>query len=180
MSGQLLVATPLIAEPTFGRSVVYLLDHDEDGALGVIINRPLSADVHDVLPAWAPLVTQPDCIFSGGPVSDDLALAVGVLSGTAEPEGWQPMTGQVGIVDLDETPGIVVEALAGLRVFAGYAGWSPGQLEDEIAEGSWVVVEGSPDDLTTPHPEGLWRAVLQRQEAPVRFLTTYPEDPGDN
>lgn len=183
LRGRLLVATPAIASGPFLRSVVLLLDHDEDGALGVILNHPLDADVADVLPAWGRAVNAPDCLFEGGPVATDSALAVGVRAvadaRSAPPQGWRPMAGRVGLVDLDG-PLPAEGSLRGLRVFAGYAGWGPGQLEDELTEGSWLVVEGRDDDLLSPVPETLWRDVLLRQDDDARFLATFPEDPSAN
>ncbi|MEH3033586.1 MAG: YqgE/AlgH family protein [Aeromicrobium erythreum] len=179
LRGRLLVATPAIESGPFWRSVVYLLDHDEDGALGVIVNRPLPSDVEDVLPQWSRFVNAPDCLFDGGPVAMDSALAVGVSLEGSEPEGWRPMTGRVGLVDLDGPPP-AAGVLRGLRVFAGYAGWSGGQLEGELEEGSWVVVDARDEDLVSPRPEDLWRDVLRRQDDDTRFWTTFPADPHVN
>ena len=179
LRGALLVATPSVERGPFRRSVVFLLDHDEEGALGVIVNHPTHADVDDVLPSWSALVGAPDCLFEGGPVSMDSALAVAVVPAGSSPEGFRPMTGRFGLVDLD---GPVPDAteLLGLRVFAGYAGWGAGQLEDEIAEGSWLVTDAQDEDVLTPQPENLWRTVLRRQEGDARFLATFPDDPTEN
>lgn len=179
LRGRLLVATPAIEDGPFLRSVVYLLDHDEDGALGVVLNQPLDADVEDVLPLWGSVVNAPDCLFGGGPVAMDSALAVGVLAGADAPDGWRRMTGRVGLVDLDGPPP-VEGALAGLRVFAGYAGWGSDQLEGELEEGSWVVVDALDEDLLSPRPETMWRDVLRRQVDDVRMWATFPDDPGVN
>ena len=180
MRGRLLVATPAIEQGPFWRSVVFLLDHDHDGALGVIVNRPLASDVEDVLPDWADHVNAPVCLFDGGPVAMDSALALGVLRGGTVPvTGWKQMAGRVGLVDLDgPVPGS--GEFAGLRVFAGYAGWSPGQLEEEVDDGSWIIVDAEDSDLTSPQPETLWRDVLRRQAGDLRFWATYPDDPNWN
>ncbi len=184
MRGRLLVATPAIESGPFIRSVVFLLDHDGDGALGVIVNRPLDSEVDDVLPDWADLVNAPVCLFDGGPVAMDSALALGVIASpsdaqSAPPIGWRQMAGKVGLVDL-EGPVPSHGEFAGLRVFAGYAGWGPGQLEVEIEEGAWIVTDSRDDDLVSPQPETLWREVLRRQENDARFLTTFPDDPSVN
>jgi len=179
LRGRLLVATPAIESGPFLRSVVFLLDHDDEGALGVIVNRPLDSDVDDVLPGWAGLVNAPVCLFDGGPVAMDSALALGVVAGASCPLGWHQMAGRVGLVDLDG-PVPSGDELAGLRVFAGYAGWGPEQLEAEVAEGAWLVVESRDDDLISPRPETLWRDVLRRQDDDARFLTTFPDDPSAN
>ncbi|MBC7594308.1 MAG: YqgE/AlgH family protein [Kineosporiaceae bacterium] len=179
LRGRLIVATPAIGAGPFWRSVVFLLDHDKDGALGVIVNRPLESDVDDVLPDWADLVNAPVCLFDGGPVAMDSALALGILRGEDVPVGWRRMAGKVGLVDLDgPVPGF--GEFAGLRVFAGYAGWSPDQLEEEIEEGSWIAVDAEDADLTSPQPENLWRDVLRRQSGDLRFWATFPDDPNWN
>lgn len=190
LRGRLLVATPAIEDGVFARSVVYLLDHDGageagDGALGVIVNRPLDADVGDVLPDWYGLVAAPGCLFQGGPVATDSALAVGVLPDTADgaaadgpPAGWQPMAGRIGLVDLDVPP--QAGRLQAVRVFAGYAGWSGGQLEAEIAEGAWLVIDAELADLVSPRPETLWSDVLRRQAGDLRLWATLPADPRQN
>ncbi|WP_370615775.1 YqgE/AlgH family protein [Mumia sp. Pv 4-285] len=179
--GRLLVATPLLGGGPFYRSVVVLLDHDGGGALGVIINQPLDAAVADILPEWSTVVSSPTAVFSGGPVSSDSALAVGVLApGDTPPVGWREMYDGVGLVDLDLPARAADAGLRGVRVFAGYAGWSPGQLEGEIAEGSWVVVDAFDDDLLSPNPEALWRQVLRRQGGDLAMLSTFPDDPQHN
>jgi putative transcriptional regulator len=179
LRGRLLVATPAIESGPFMRSVVFLLDHDGDGALGVIVNRPLESDVDDVLPDWANLVNAPVCLFDGGPVAMDSALALGVIADSAPPIGWRQMAGRVGLVDL-EGPVPRHGEFTGLRVFAGYAGWGPGQLEDELDEGAWLVIDARDEDLVSPQPETLWREVLRRLDTDARFLTTFPDDPSAN
>ncbi|MFD1826923.1 MULTISPECIES: YqgE/AlgH family protein [Mumia] len=180
--GRLLVATPLLGAGPFFRTVVAVLDHDGGGALGVILNQPLDASVSDVLPEWSSLVASPSAVFSGGPVSSDSALAIGVMAsaGVETPDGWREMYDRVGLVDLDIPAAGTHVGLRGVRVFAGYAGWSPGQLEEEIEEGSWVVVDGFAEDLLSPNPEALWRDVLRRQGGDLAMLSTFPDDPHMN
>jgi len=183
MTGRLLVATPRLDDPNFARSVVLLLDHDDDGALGVIISRPTTVPVADVLPGWSELVTGPDVLFSGGPVATDSALGVAVLNGSDEddtPVGWRPLYPGAGLVDLDAPPELLAGVLTGMRVFAGYAGWGSGQLENEIAEGAWYVVPAETGDLLDPDAGGLWRRVLRRQPGELAFVATCPQDPSQN
>jgi len=178
LTGQLLLATPALREPTFHRTVILMLDHGDDGGLGVVLNRPMDVDVAAVLPPWQPWTTAPGVLFQGGPVALDSALGlVGVPGEGHEPPGVRLINGSLGLVDLDTDPTDVVQALSGLRVFAGYAGWSPGQLEGEIEEGAWYVVDAEPRDAFTDDPEGLWRAVLRRQGGDLAMVATYPEDP---
>lgn len=181
LTGRLLVATPLLEEPTFRRAVVLLLDHGDDGALGIVVNRPLEVDVSTVLPAWQPHVTRPGRLFQGGPVALDSALGVVAVPGDDdEPVGVRRIIGALGLIDLDTPPEVVAGGVAGLRIFAGYAGWSPGQLEGEIREGSWYVVDAESRDAFTDRPETLWREVLRRQRGDLAFVSTYPDDPGRN
>jgi putative transcriptional regulator len=181
-AGRLLVASPSLRDPNFARTVVLILDHDHTGTLGVVLNRPLEVEVREVLPDWTGDVSEPSSLFGGGPVATDSALAIGVLTSAGDdaPLGWRAMYGRVGLVDLDTPVEVLTGALTGLRIFAGYAGWSPGQLEDEIAEGSWLVVDGADDDLMTESPVDLWSQVLRRQPGNVRLLATCPEDPSQN
>jgi putative transcriptional regulator len=180
LTGRLLVATPALADPNFDRSVVLLLDHDEEGALGVVLNRPTPVDVTDVLVPWSKLVTAPTVVFQGGPVAMDSALAIASVPGGGEPLGWRRVHGGLGLVDLDVPPELVAPDFGSLRIFAGYAGWGPGQLEGEIAEGAWYIVDSEPGDAFSPDPDRLWRAVLRRQRGELAMVATYPEDPTMN
>ena len=180
--GDLLVATPALLDPNFERTVVLLLDLDESGALGVVLNRPSGVPVGEVLPDWTDVAGEPDVLFQGGPVSTDSALAVGTYSALGddpdeEPVGFRRLYDDVGIVDLDTPIEIVAPALSGMRIFAGYAGWGGEQLVAEILEGSWFVVPSVPEDLFGQDPEGLWRRVLRRQPGELAWVSTRPADP---
>ncbi len=190
MAGRLLVATPSLADPSFHRAVVLLLDHTTSGgALGLVVNRPTEVDVEAVLPAWQRFVTPPGRLFRGGPVGLDGALGLvsvpgpGGGPGTAadtDPLGFSRLVGSVGVVDLDAPPEVVAPGTAGLRVFAGHAGWSPGQLEEEIAEGAWYVLESEAGDAFSDEPELLWSQVLRRQRGLRALVATFPDDPSLN
>ncbi|MGV9356987.1 MULTISPECIES: YqgE/AlgH family protein [unclassified Streptomyces] len=184
LTGRLLVATPALADPNFDRAVVLLLDHDEEGSLGVVLNRPTPVGVGDILEGWAELTGEPGVVFQGGPVSLDSALGVAVVPGGANgeraPLGWRRVHGAIGLVDLEAPPELLAPVLGSLRIFAGYAGWGPGQLEDELAEGAWYVVESEPGDVSSPAPERLWREVLRRQRSELAMVATYPDDPSLN
>ncbi|MFE3324546.1 YqgE/AlgH family protein [Streptomyces sp. NPDC059176] len=180
LTGRLLVATPALADPNFDRAVVLLLDHDDEGSLGVILNRPTPVGVVDILEPWAGLAGEPGVVFQGGPVSLDSALGVAVIPGDEGPLGWRRVYGAIGLVDLEAPPELLAAALGSLRIFAGYAGWGPGQLEDELTEGAWYVVESEPGDVSSPRPEALWRAVLRRQRSELAMVATYPDDPSLN
>lgn len=180
LTGRLLVATPSLRDPNFDRSVVLVLSHDDDGALGVVVNRPTAVPVTEILPHWQPVVTEPGVVFHGGPVSLDSALGLVAMADGAEPLGVRRVSGRVGVVDLDAPPEVVQPAVVAMRVFAGYAGWSPDQLESEIAEGSWYVVDAEPGDAFQGKAEVLWQAVLRRQAGPLALMATFPADPSLN
>lgn len=180
LTGRLLVATPALADPNFDRAVVLLLDHDEEGSLGVVLNRPTPVDVGDILESWGGLAGDPGVVFQGGPVSLDSALGLAVIPGDEGPIGWRRVHGAIGLVDLETPPELLARALGSLRIFAGYAGWGPGQLQNELTEGAWYVVESEPGDVSSPRPESLWRAVLRRQRSELAMVATYPDDPSLN
>lgn len=178
-AGQLLVATPALVDPNFQHSVVLLLDLDENGALGVVLNRPSPVPVDQVLDSWHDLVSPPNVLFQGGPVATDSALGVAALrrGETEEPVGFRRLFENTGIVDLDTPVELLSGAVSGLRVFAGYAGWGSEQLEAEIEEGSWYVVPALPSDLLSSDPGALWMQVLRRQPGELAWVSTRPLDP---
>jgi putative transcriptional regulator len=180
LKGKLLVAAPIMREPTFARTVVSVLEHTDDGALGVVINRPGDASLIDVVPPVAELASQPAVLFAGGPVEPQAAIALGVVTTGAAPDGWRPVIHPLVTVDLDVDPVVLAMSLRELRVFAGYAGWSAGQLESEIAQGAWYVVESLPLDAFDALPDRLWSAVLRRQKWPLSAVATCPVDPTMN
>jgi putative transcriptional regulator len=182
-SGMLLVATPTLLDPNFKGSVVMLLESDEGGALGVILNRPSTLPVSGVLSQWAGVVSDPDVLFHGGPVGPDGALGVGRLSpaeAESAPLGYRPVDGGFGIVDLDTPVDLLAEALADLRIFVGYAGWDAEQLLGEIAEGSWYLVPGNASDVFGANVRALHHAVLRRQPGELAWRLTRPLDPEQN
>jgi putative transcriptional regulator len=182
--GRLLIASPTLADPNFARTIVLLLDAGGDGALGVVLNRPTSLQVSEVLHGWDEVVDGPGVLFQGGPVETDSALAVASVAAGAEdaeePVGWRRVFGTTGLVDLDAPVEIMAAAVSSLRIFAGYAGWSAGQLEEEIADGAWYVVDAEPTDPFHLDPAGLWSEVLRRQGGQLAMLATMPAEPGLN
>jgi len=180
-AGALLVAHPSLVDPNFRETVVLLLNHSEDGSLGVVLNRPLVSDVGDVLPAWQDHVSEPPHLFQGGPVGLDSAIGLARLPGDdSEPPGLKRLTGSLAVVDLDAPPEIVAPASAGLRVYAGHSGWGPGQLEGELGEDAWFVVAGEAGDGFRTETDTLWRDVLLRQTSTVALVATFRADPDVN
>lgn len=179
--GDLLIATPSLREPTFARTVIALLEHDdENGTVGVVLNRPMSVAVSEVVDAVSDLVTAPSTLFDGGPVAPTTAIALGRVAAGAEPDGWTYVVPPLVTVDLDHDPSLLAVSVRDMRVFVGYAGWSAGQLVGEIEEGAWYVVDGLPGDPFGDNPELLWSAVLRRQGWPLSAVAVCPLDPSMN
>ena len=180
-SGMLLVATPALQDPNFVDTVVLLLDVTEEGALGVVLNRPSQVLVADVLEPWRDVVGEPEVLFRGGPVGTDGALAVARLRDPQDtPVGWRPVAGLIGMVDLDTPTELVDGSLSAMRVFAGYAGWGAGQLDGEVEREDWYVVTSEADDPFRDDPEGLRRDVMRRQPGMLAWHVNRPVDPDLN
>jgi putative transcriptional regulator len=186
LSGRLLAATPHLGDPNFRRTVVLIVEDDNDeGTLGVVLNRPTEIPLDQVLEAWTELASGPQVVFRGGPISPNSALALAIAHGTDEPVGWRsldgsPMMSRIGLVDLGAPPELLVGGITSMRVFAGYAGWGAGQLRDEIEEGAWYVLASEPADAFAAEPERLWQQVLRRQGGELALVATFPDDPGWN
>lgn len=176
--GRLLLATPDLLDPSFVDTVVLLLDVNDDGALGVVLNRPSALPVSEVLGEWGDVVDEPEVLFQGGPVATDGALAVALAApGGEDAAGFRPVWGRLGLLDLDTPRELVAGSVDRLRIFAGYAGWGSGQLEGEVAEGSWYVVPGRVDDVFVGETRDLRRRVLRRQPGDLALHATRPVDP---
>lgn len=186
ITGQLLVAVPgVLEDPNFRRSVVLVLEHaDDGGALGIVLNHPLDTPVDDPFPGWQDVVCEPSTLFRGGPVAPSMVIAIGRPRPGAPPAGWELVIDdgghRLGTVDLRRGAELLAPGIEQLRVFAGYAGWSPGQLEGEIDQGAWVVLEAEPWDPFTDDPAGLWRQVLRRQGGALARVAGFPDDPSTN
>ncbi len=192
-AGLLLVAAPDLEDP-FHHAVILLLEHDESGTLGVVLNQPTTLDVGSVLPGWRDHLTGTPHLFQGGPVALDSALGIAVLSDhvpptsdapepdAPEPEGFRRVTGALGLIDLDIPVDSLAPRLQALRIYAGYAGWAPGQLDDEMERGSWAVVApGDPVlDAFPADPARLWASVLRRAGGTLAWWPSCPVDPSVN
>lgn len=181
-AGVLLVANPQLPDPNFDRTVVLILAHGDDGAIGVVINRPGSLLAAERFDAWLDVIEPDDNVYIGGPVNRSSVIALGRRGASGgHPAGSAPrhLLPGVGVVDLDE-PEEELRTVLALRLYAGCAGWAPGQLEGEIEAGGWWVVGGRPDDVWAPRPELLWRDVLRRQGGMLAVVSSYPPDPALN
>jgi putative transcriptional regulator len=177
LRGHLLVSGPGLWDPNFRRTVVLIGHHDDVGAVGVVLNQPLEATVEEAAPPLSPLVPSGEPLFRGGPVQPESAV---VLADFEDPD-------RAGVLALDSIGFLPEESdsdsLGGLRrarVFAGYAGWSAGQLEAELAEESWHATPALPGDVFTDSPEGLWARAVGRLGPGFRLMTTMPLDPTQN
>jgi len=168
----LLVATPALLDPNFRRAVVLVAEHGEAGAMGVILNRPSEMAVADAVPELTTLAGAAEPVFVGGPVATDSLLA---LAEVDDPEDASELVlGDVGFVQRADV------CVRRGRVFLGYAGWSPGQIENELGESSWIVVPAEPDDVFSERPDELWSNVLRRQGGGLALLATMPPNPSLN
>jgi len=181
-SGQLLVATPPLEDPNFDRTVVYVIDHGDDGTVGVVVNRPTDDSLDDPIDRWTEFMAEPAVLFEGGPVERNALIGLGHVDAhdTADPDGtevgWTLVTRDLASIDLSLDPALFAGAVHRLRVFRGYSGWSPGQLEMEIEEGAWIVVDATLDDVFTSEPTDLWRSVLRRQGGTIAWIANAPDD----
>ncbi len=176
--GRLLVATPPLDDPNFDRTVIYVLEHHDEGALGVVINRPTDEDLGEPLDRWEDLQAAPQQVFAGGPVETDALIALALANApVVEPgDDLSPVSGRVASADLSADPAFVAPHISAVRVFRGYAGWGPGQLEGEIMAGAWLVFDAEPDDVFAAQPDELWRTVLRRQGGRLGWLANAPDD----
>lgn len=171
LAGSLLVATPLLIDPHFFRSVVLLVQHDEEGCVGIVLNRPTEHPVRDHLPEWAEVASAPATVYYGGPV--DPAVAIGL---SLTPSGMPTGVAGLSMIDLGSPPDGHDQPV---RIYSGYSGWGADQLESEISMGSWYVVQASPDDPFDSDEEQ-WRRVLRRQPGWLSVVSTFPDDPDLN
>jgi putative transcriptional regulator len=174
--GSLLVSATDLVEPSFRRTVVYIVEHNDAGTLGVVLNRPSDTAVHEVLPRWAELAAPPRALYLGGPVKRDAALCLATVrvgARTERADGLRRVDGRVALLDLDSDPDTIAPLVEAIRIFAGYAGWTFGQLEGELERGDWIVLSALPSDPIAGRTD-LWAQVLRRQPLPLSLLATHP------
>jgi putative transcriptional regulator len=177
LRGQLLIAGPTLLDPNFWRTVVLVGEHSEEGALGVVLNRSSETPVEEALPELTLLAEDLGAVHVGGPVQPS---AVVVLADFVDPDAAETLVlDSVGFLPSEVEPDTLGE-LRRARVYAGYAGWGPGQLDGELEEGSWIVEPARPEDVFTDDPESLWSEVLRRKGGPFAVLAAMPPDPSLN
>lgn len=169
------MATPTILDPNFSRTIVLVCQYSPDGAVGLVLNRSSAVPVETHLPLWAHLVPPPGLVSVGGPVDTEAAIGLGI--GSVRDDLWTPISDRLGLVDLNLNPQDV-PGLQWLRVFAGYSGWGPGQLDEEIADAGWFILDREPDDVLDSDLD--WSSVLKRQASDIALFADYPPDPTMN
>ena len=177
LTGQLLVASPALSDPNFARTVVLIGAHSEEGAMGLVLNRPSTVTVGEAIPGLR-VVDLEESVYIGGPVQPSSVVFLAEFLDQS-PAGLLVL-GSIGFpapdADIDELPA----ATARIRVFAGFAGWAEGQLEAEIEEGDWIVDTALPEDVFTELPQALWSGVLTRKGGSYALLARMPTDPSVN
>ncbi|MBA3842787.1 MAG: YqgE/AlgH family protein [Actinobacteria bacterium] len=176
LQGKLLVSSPALHDPNFRKTVILIAHHDEDGALGFVLSRPLEISAADAVPSLAALPGADAPVFVGGPVQPEAYMVLAEFGDITH--AASPVFGRVGFMPADTDPEEL--GITRLRLFAGYAGWSAGQLEGELEEPAWIVVPAEPDDPFADDPDELWRAVLQRKGGAFELMIDMPFDPGVN
>jgi putative transcriptional regulator len=172
--GRLLLSSPSMSDVNFDRTVVFMIEHSADGALGVVLNRPAPMPVTTAVPQWAPFVGSPAVVFVGGPVSPGSVLVLARAEQEEETPEFSPVLGNVGVLDATADPATLETPITEARLFTGYAGWAPGQLEHELELGGWLVIDTDPDDPFVRTPDALWAAALKRDDAAAAMRTIEP------
>ena len=178
LTGQLLVAAPVLTDPNFHRTVVLVTAHEDDGAVGVVLNRPSEVVVGDAVPDLAGFVAHDEPVFVGGPVNPS-GVAMLAEFEDAEQAGVH-VFGDIGFVDLGDALNNDPPALRRLRVYAGVAGWGGGQLESELEEEAWILEPARADDVFTADAQSLWSDVLRRKGGSYALVARMPSDPSVN
>lgn len=178
--GDLLISHVVLQDGIFDYTVVLVIDADASGTLGVILNKHSELELSSVLPGWESVVCDPPVLFDGGPVSRNGAICLASVGGEEEPPGWRRLFDSVGLLHLDTPIELVAGAFDALRIFAGYSGWAPRQLESELARDAWFVARSRHDDVFGIDQSDLWQRVLRRQDPDTAIYSTWTDSPDDN
>lgn len=178
LSGQLLLASPTLQDPNFRRTVVLIGAHSEEGAMGVVLNRPSTATVGDVVPQLEPAIDESETVYVGGPVQPHSIVFLAEFTDPT-PAGLLVL-GRIGFPTPDADIDELAEATSRRRVFAGYAGWGSGQLDAELDHGDWIAQPALPDDIFNEDPDDLWSSVLARKGGAYVLIARMPLDPSMN
>jgi putative transcriptional regulator len=176
--GQLLIAGPTLLDPSFWRTVVLVVEHTEDGALGLVLNRPSETNVGEAVPQLETLLDLDDPVFIGGPVQPSamIVLAQFENAGDAALLAFD----DVGVLGAVAAPEGAIAGVRGGRAFVGHAGWGPGQLDGELERGDWILEPATPQDAFSGDPRELWSDVLTRKGGSYALIARMPPDPSVN
>jgi putative transcriptional regulator len=178
LSGQLLLASPALIDPNFRRTVVLVGIHNEEGAMGVVLNRPSETTVGEAIPQLEDTLDPQEHVYIGGPVQPTSVVLLAEFTDPALAELL--VLGRIGFPSPHTAMNELADATARTRAFAGYAGWSEGQLDAEVEQGDWIAHPATPADVFTPAPEELWSEVLARKGGSYALLARMPADPSLN
>ena len=181
--GMLLVAAPGMLSDEFNRSVVLIIEHNEHLTFGVNLASRSDLAVFNVMPDWLPAVAKPQALYIGGPLNQQSVVGLAMTkAGVDMDEAPQlnRLANRLAHVDLRAEPGDIAGLVEGMRLFAGYAEWAPGQLDEEIERGDWYITPALPTDVIVPGRTDLWGEVMRRQQAPLPLFSTFPADLADN
>ncbi|GAB3695772.1 YqgE/AlgH family protein [Corynebacterium nasicanis] len=181
--GMLLIAAPGMDSDEFNRSVVLIIEHNEQLTFGVNLASRSDLAVFNVMPDWLPAVAKPQALYIGGPLNQQSVVGLAMTKAGVDMEEapqLNRLANRLAHVDLRAEPGDIADLVEGMRLFAGYAEWAPGQLDGEIERGDWYVTPALPTDVIVPGRTDLWGDVMRRQQAPLPLFSTFPADLADN
>jgi putative transcriptional regulator len=178
LKSKLLVASPQLGDPNFARTVVLITEHNADGAMGVVLNRPAATTVADAAPELEGIVPPGDDVYVGGPVQPSSVIVLADFDQAVD--NSVPVFGTVGFVGAGSDPDDLAASVSRARVFAGFAGWTTGQLETELGRDDWFLEPARADDVFSPAPEDLWSNVLDRKGGEYALVARMPLDPSLN
>lgn len=181
--GMLLVAAPGMLSEEFNRSVVLIIEHNEQLTFGVNLASRSDLAVFNVMPEWLPAVAKPQALYIGGPLNQQSVVGLAMTKAGVDMDEvphLNRLANRLAHVDLRADPGSIAELVEGMRLFAGYAEWAPGQLDGEIERGDWYVTPALPTDVVVPGRTDLWGDVMRRQQMPLPLFSTFPADLADN
>ena len=176
LQGKLLVSSPALVDPNFRKTVVLIAHHDDDGAMGLVLSRPSDVVAAEAVPALEGLPGAEEPVYVGGPVQPEAFMVLADFEDVAQAAA--PILDGLGFMPADAEPDDL--RINRLRLFSGYSGWGSGQLEAELAEASWIVVDALAEDAFADDPDNLWRTVLHRKGGPFHLMESMPYDPGLN
>jgi putative transcriptional regulator len=176
--GQLLIAGPALLDRNFWRTVVLVVEHTEEGALGLVLNRPSDTSIAEAVPQLEELLEPDDLLFLGGPVQPSSVI---VLAQFEDPGDAALLAfDDVGVLGTASAPEELVTGVSTGRAFVGHAGWGPGQLDSELERGDWILEPARRQDAFSAEPEELWAEVLTRKGGSYALIARMPADPSTN